>query len=181
MMADHPPPVREHYISNSEASLVVTTTEYADSLQDLAVKAGAQLLVLDEALRVLAMKAAPKSTLLPAKPEPSPWDEDQPLEGGLDPQFYNDNDAMIIYTSGTTGPPKGILRRKWCRSGGNVHDIWSGRILYRLYHFLKMLFWRLSIWKNNATRLIGTCDRVFKLCRQYHRRQFHWIPTKSSK
>jgi malonyl-CoA/methylmalonyl-CoA synthetase len=108
MMADHPSPVREHYISNSEASLVVTTTEYADSLQNLAVKSGARLLVFDEALRVLAMKAAPKSTLLPAMPEPSPWEEDQPLEGGLDPQFYNNSDAMIIYTSGTTGPPKGI-------------------------------------------------------------------------
>jgi malonyl-CoA/methylmalonyl-CoA synthetase len=108
MMADHPSPVREHYISNSEASLVVTTTEYADSLQHLAVKSGARLLVFDEALRVLAMKAVPKSTLLPAVPEPSPWEEDQPLEGGLDPQFYNDSDAMIIYTSGTTGPPKGI-------------------------------------------------------------------------
>jgi acyl-coenzyme A synthetase/AMP-(fatty) acid ligase len=111
MMANHPPPVWDHYISNSEASLVVTTTEYADSLQDVAVKAGAQLLVLDEALRVLAMKAAPKSILLAAQPEPSPWDEDQPLEAGLDPQFYNDNDAMIIYTSGTTGLPKGILKR----------------------------------------------------------------------
>jgi long-subunit acyl-CoA synthetase (AMP-forming) len=57
------------------------------------------------------MKAVPKSTLLPAVPEPSPWEEDQPLEGGLDPQFYNDSDAMIIYTSGTTGPPKGILKK----------------------------------------------------------------------
>ncbi|KDR20268.1 acyl-CoA synthetase family member 3, mitochondrial isoform X2 [Zootermopsis nevadensis] len=109
MMADHPSPVHEHYISNSEASLVVTTTEYADSLQNLAVKSRARLLVFDEALRVLAMKSAPKSTLLPAIPVPSPWEEDQPLEGGLDPQFYNDSDALIIYTSGTTGPPKGAV------------------------------------------------------------------------
>lgn len=109
MAVDHPPPVREYYISNSEASLVVTTSEYADALQRLVVKSGARLLILDEALRVLAMKVAPKSTLLPSKPEPSPWDEDQPLEGGLDPQFYSDSDAMIIYTSGTTGLPKGAV------------------------------------------------------------------------
>lgn len=107
MAVDHPPPVREYYISNSEASLVVTTPEYADALQHLVVKSGAKLLILDEALRVLAMQVAPKSTLLPSKPEPSLWDELQPLEGGLDPQFYSDSDAMIIYTSGTTGPPKG--------------------------------------------------------------------------
>jgi malonyl-CoA/methylmalonyl-CoA synthetase len=112
MAVDHPPPVCEYYISNSEASLVVTTPEYADALQQLVVKSGARLLILDEALRVLAMKVASKPTLLPSKPEPSPWDEDQPLEGGLDSQFYSDSDAMIIYTSGTTGPPKGMLNIK---------------------------------------------------------------------
>jgi malonyl-CoA/methylmalonyl-CoA synthetase len=111
MTAAHPSPVREHYITNSEASLVVTTAEYADSLQNLAVKCGARLVVLDEALRVLAMNAVPKSTLLPAQSEPSLWDEDQPLEGGLDSEFYSDSDAMIIYTSGTTGPPKGMLKK----------------------------------------------------------------------
>ncbi|KAJ4428727.1 hypothetical protein ANN_25720 [Periplaneta americana] len=109
MTADHPNPVREHYISNSEASLVVTTAEYADGLHQVAQKTGAKLVVLEDALRVLAMKAAPKSTLLPSQPEPSPWDEDQPLEAGQDPQFYSDSDAMIIYTSGTTGLPKGVV------------------------------------------------------------------------
>lgn len=109
MTADHPNPVREHYISNSEASLVVTTAEYADCLHQVAQKTGAKLVVLEDALRVLAMKAAPKSTLLPSQPEPSPWDEDQPLEAGQDPQFYSDSDAMIIYTSGTTGLPKGVV------------------------------------------------------------------------
>ena len=107
MAQDHPAPIHELYIKHSEAGLVVTTSEYAHSLHNLANKNGAKLLVLDDALRVLAMRPCPKSTLLPPNPEPSLWNEDQPLEAGLEPQFYNGSDAMIIYTSGTTGTPKG--------------------------------------------------------------------------
>ncbi|KAJ9580782.1 hypothetical protein L9F63_024040, partial [Diploptera punctata] len=109
MAQDHPTPIHDLYIKHSEAGLVVTTSEYAHSLQNLANKNGAKLLVIDDALRVLAMRPSAKSTLLPPQPAPSPWNEDEQLEAGLEPQFYNESDAMIIYTSGTTGTPKGVV------------------------------------------------------------------------
>lgn len=90
---NQPEPVLEYYCNDSNASLLVTTVEYAEVMQSVAKKANKKLLVLDDNLRQNAARNIPK--------------RNEDLEAGLPPDFYLNNNAMILYTSGTTGQPKG--------------------------------------------------------------------------
>ncbi|GJQ78655.1 hypothetical protein Trydic_g11758 [Trypoxylus dichotomus] len=91
----HPQNLVEYYVNDSNAKLIVVTTEYVDLGHRVSKNCKTKLLILDEKLRQNA------SQMNPCKKSD--------MEGGLPPDFYNKSNAMILYTSGTTGQPKGVL------------------------------------------------------------------------
>ncbi|KAJ1519395.1 hypothetical protein ONE63_004687 [Megalurothrips usitatus] len=104
----HPEASLQYFVNDSDASLLLTTNELAPQLAGIAQSSGRKLLVIDDALRRLALKPD-------VKIDPSQVDFIEPagpvtdVAAGLEDEFYADSDAMIIYTSGTTSTPKGVL------------------------------------------------------------------------
>ncbi|XP_046386430.1 malonate--CoA ligase ACSF3, mitochondrial [Ischnura elegans] len=107
---DHPLPVMEHYVRDSDVALILAGQEYLELASQLMEK-GRQMLVVEDALRVLARRHGPNRAVssLAAADEEVDLQPNHILKGGLDDEFYADSDALIIYTSGTTGPPKGVV------------------------------------------------------------------------
>ncbi|KAJ8870096.1 hypothetical protein PR048_029108 [Dryococelus australis] len=107
MCQSHPAPLLEHYVNDCGAGLVITTQELSPSLDKVKMKVGSRLLVLDDSLRMLAMKPPAFLLQLNQLDEDPGATREEVLEAGQEPEFYSDADAMIVYTAGTTGMPKG--------------------------------------------------------------------------
>ncbi|XP_049833480.1 malonate--CoA ligase ACSF3, mitochondrial isoform X3 [Schistocerca gregaria] len=101
----HPPQLLEYFISDSDAGVVVATTEHADTLRKAAGDKR-KFIVLDSTLRTLSSR---KADQLGSENVTLPEEAHELKGGGQEPEFYDDNDALFIYTSGTTGPPKGVV------------------------------------------------------------------------
>lgn len=87
---------------------MVTTTEYLPVIEKVVTDSGRKLVVFDDALRALAMKAGDKQANNPkvaaGNNDVATIDAEQ---AGVKGDFYNNSNAMLVYTSGTTSKPKG--------------------------------------------------------------------------
>ncbi|XP_015599130.1 acyl-CoA synthetase family member 3, mitochondrial [Cephus cinctus] len=101
----HPTPILDYYIKDSDARIIVTTTEHLPLLEPIVAKTNRRLIVLDDALRILAMKAGKTAN----NKSTTEYDVENTLDAGIKGDFYNKSDALFIYTSGTTGKPKGVV------------------------------------------------------------------------
>lgn len=115
----HPAPVLDYYITDSDARVFVTTQEHLPIIEPLIAKSNRRLIVFDNALRVLASK--PENKLANNKGN-FERDFGNILDAGVPGDFYNKSDAMFVYTSGTTSKPKGnscyVFRKKLELRGG---------------------------------------------------------------
>lgn len=100
----HPAPILEYYIKDSDAKVLITTPQFLPLVEPIAKSSNRQLIVLDDTLRMLAMKLDGKQGNNKGHFE---FESGELPEAGLDGNFYSNNDALFIYTSGTTGKPKG--------------------------------------------------------------------------
>ncbi|KAK4307084.1 hypothetical protein Pmani_021138 [Petrolisthes manimaculis] len=111
----HPASELEYFVHDSDAAIIVTTSEYASKVKP--ILSGQQVIILEE---FFFKPSNPKdeTSPLPDSTTPSVDSQAPPVPPDLEPpsttdgrdnEFYAVSDAMIIYTSGTTGPPKGVL------------------------------------------------------------------------
>ena len=98
--------MHEYFITDSDAQLIITTSEYSEQISEALMKTDKKLIILDDCLKQSAMKIPNQKTDPNTLPSPS---NIQTLEAGLNPNFYQNSNALIIYTSGSTGKPKGMF------------------------------------------------------------------------
>ena len=88
----HPSNMYEYMIEDCNASIVMSSEEYAAKLEPIAKKAEVELMFLTD------VKQEHQSTSSAELTEVEKYE-----------QTWDQRDAMIVYTSGTTGRPKGVL------------------------------------------------------------------------
>ncbi|KAG8277839.1 Acyl-CoA synthetase member 3, mitochondrial [Homalodisca vitripennis] len=114
-----PQPMMEYFVNDCDAKLLVTTSQYSNTMTELAKKTNKHLIVLEDSLRAEAMAHEIEST---TSNEINVSDSLQILEESTK-TFNNNRPALILYTSGSTGPPKAscTLARQSFLQGDILH------------------------------------------------------------
>jgi len=95
----HPVPELEYVLSDSQASLLMYTEDYADKAAIIAENSDIKPLMLRREKYIQKENTEMKTKM----------GECVDILLDLGSRSWKDRDAMIIYTSGTTGRPKGVL------------------------------------------------------------------------
>ncbi|RZC42018.1 AMP-binding and/or SMC N domain containing protein [Asbolus verrucosus] len=91
----HPKNLLLYYANDTNANLLITTSQYVELMQRVAKNTNTKLHVLDDKSRLHASEKVAKTK--------------SDLEAPLSLSFYGRGNALILYTSGTTGNPKGVV------------------------------------------------------------------------
>ncbi|XP_071543785.1 malonate--CoA ligase ACSF3, mitochondrial [Panulirus ornatus] len=115
----HPSPELEYFVRDSDASIIVTTSDLTHKIKPII--SGQQVIVLEEFFfkpsapmedkvqEVSDQVQEVSDSVQEVSDSVQIVDSNYQEECGRDNEFYSVSDAMIIYTSGTTGPPKGVV------------------------------------------------------------------------
>ncbi|XP_042211660.1 malonate--CoA ligase ACSF3, mitochondrial-like [Homarus americanus] len=102
----HPSSELEYFVRDSEASIIVTTSDLTNKIKP--ILSGQQVIVLEDFFFKPSTSGEDQDTPL-VDLGSSSGDNTTRLKYGRDNEFYSASDALIIYTSGTTGRPKGVV------------------------------------------------------------------------
>lgn len=91
----------EYFLNDSDAKVILTTTQFEDIVRPLAEKLSRKYLLFEDHIN-LDFKPLGK-TLFEENEKVELLNVDNDI---TDETYFNSN-AIIIYTSGSTGPPKG--------------------------------------------------------------------------
>ncbi|GMY34312.1 probable CoA ligase CCL8 isoform X1 [Fagus crenata] len=89
-----------HVMNDSDVSMVLSTNDHREFLQEVALKCAAQFSIIPAVPSISSLKNANDHS----QPE---IDEHGILQGSV--ENSSEDPALIIYTSGTTGKPKGVV------------------------------------------------------------------------
>lgn len=97
----HPASMLEYFLNDSDAKIILTTTQFEDVVRPLAEKLGRKYLLFEDHV-TLDFKPLGKTLF-----EENEQVELLNVDNNVTDETYFNSNAIIIYTSGSTGPPKG--------------------------------------------------------------------------